>query len=62
MSPITGFDNDEVSGVLRGYTFHGGVGAEGACSRLRGDWEGRRGGHVAKPTWTGKGGDLWGGS
>lgn len=40
MLPIIGFDSEEISGVLRGSSFHGEVGPEAACSGLRGDWGG----------------------
>lgn len=51
MSPIIGFDSKEMSGVLRGSSFHGEVGPEAACSGLRDDWGVRKEGHVVTATW-----------
>ena len=58
MSPISGLDGAEISGDLCGRGFRGEVGTEVACSGLRGDWEVRKGKHMVKPTWPGKGGEL----
>lgn len=57
MSPISGCDSEELSGVLQGSCSHGQVGAETVCSGLRGDWRagGEGGNQLGKTNLTKKG-------